>query len=80
MIYFSLTCIGKADYLGLNYYTSNYQAYKDRTGESVSYWNDQDTEGSVDDTWPRAKSNWLYSVPEGLTALLKYIHGGDQRR
>lgn len=64
--------IGKADYIGLNYYTANYATH--RIGLAApSFYNDQDANTSSDPKWPRAKSTWLYSVPEGLTAMLKYF-------
>lgn len=65
--------IGTSDYLGLNYYTSSIQAYKNCTDKPPSFLNDQNVSASVNSKWPRAKSSWLYSVPEGLTAILKYL-------
>lgn len=68
-IYFS---IGKADFYGLNYYSSSYATPStyERSGEP-SFWTDVYTSGSHNETWPVAKSTWLVSVPEGLRGMLK---------
>lgn len=63
---------GKSDYFGLNYYTSSMVAFRNRTGEPMSFDNDREIDIDVNPNWPNAKSKWLYSVPEGLRALLKY--------
>lgn len=63
---------GSADFLGLNYYTSRYVENAEETDEKTpSYANDVRIKETVDKSWIRAKSNWLYSVPEGLGALLR---------
>lgn len=62
---------GKADYFGLNYYTSNF-AHPRTPNTGVSHWDDQEVNLGDDASWPVAKSPWLKSVPEGLRAMLKY--------
>ena len=70
LIYFFI--LGKSDYLGLNYYTSQYAEPRRMNGnEEVGFWSDLETQVSSDQSWPRAKSTWLYSVPEGLREMLK---------
>ena len=67
--------IGSADYLGLNYYTSNFiePATDLNWAPAPSFYRDQNTQATMDDAWPTAKSGWLKSVPEGLRALLNWI-------
>lgn len=65
---------GSADFLGLNYYTSRYVERASKPiGEKPSWEYDFDCETSIDPNWLRAKSDWLYCVPEGLEGILKYI-------
>lgn len=65
---------GAADFLGLNYYTSRYVKLGQRnTNKKPSYENDARLEYSVDPKWKRANIGWLYSVPEGLGDLLRWI-------
>lgn len=64
--------IGTADFLALNYYTSRLVAPKIKSTESsIDY--DDELELSIDETWKRGKSDWLYNVPEGLYDLLMWI-------
>lgn len=65
---------GATDFLGVNYYTSSImmEATED-TFEKPSFSRDVFTWGWVDDSWPRAKSSWLFSVPEGLYQLLLWL-------
>lgn len=64
---------GTADFLGLNYYTSNYATPATDLSEwpNPSYYRDTNTKTSINETWPVAKSDWLRSVPQGLRDLLK---------
>lgn len=66
--------IGKADYYGLNYYSSSLTTPStyNRSGEAT-FWTDQYTSGSHNASWPVAKSGWLVSVPEGLRGMLKWV-------
>lgn len=66
--------IGSADFLALNYYTSRLVApITIKTTDEPSFEDDMGAEYFVNETWTRAKSSWLYSVPEGLFDLLKWI-------
>lgn len=62
---------GKADFLGVNYYTSQYVEPAEHINKEPSFWNDQELVKSQDVNWPQAKSKWLRSVPQGLRGLLK---------
>lgn len=64
---------GTSDFLGLNYYTANYAttATDLNVWPNPSYYRDQSTTTSVNETWPVAQSYWLRSVPQGLRELLK---------
>lgn len=64
---------GTSDFLGLNYYTSNFAtpATDPSQWPNPSYYRDRNTVTSVNETWPIAKSNWLRSAPQGLRDLLK---------
>lgn len=62
------------DFLGLNYYTSRIVSAGHYSPDSpASYDKDLNITLSVSSEWIRAKSQWLYSVPEGLTQLLMWI-------
>lgn len=64
---------GTNDFLALNYYSSGLTAdLKDAPNANLA---DSDNEiwSGIDPEWPRAKSTWLYSVPEGLHDLLVWI-------
>jgi beta-glucosidase/6-phospho-beta-glucosidase/beta-galactosidase len=58
---------GTTDFMGLNYYSS----YLGSVPENPSDHKDNGLDGGVHACWPRAKSAWLYSVPQGLRGLLK---------
>lgn len=61
-----------ADFLGLNYYTSRYvEAADPPVGKHPSAEYDSRLKYTLDSKWKRAKSSWLYCVPEGLESLLK---------
>lgn len=63
-----------ADFLGLNYYTSRnvLERSKDnRPFNKPSWESDSRLLLSVDPQWKRAKSTWLYEVPQGLKDILK---------
>lgn len=62
------------DFLGLNYYTSRIVSPgKYSPDASASYEKDLNVTLSINSEWIRAKSTWLYSVPEGLYRLLMWI-------
>lgn len=65
--------IGSADFLALNYYTSRLIAPKEEISNEPSFENDAGIDYFVDDRWTRGKSDWLYSVPQGLHDLLIWI-------
>lgn len=64
---------GTSDFLALNYYTSRLVIPREDEPTKISWYDDTNLDGPVDPSWPRAKSQWLYSVPEGLHDLLKWI-------
>lgn len=66
---------GSADFLGLNYYSSGISepAIDLENRPMPSYERDENVTLTYNESWPVAKSDWLYSIPEGLTELLKYI-------
>ncbi len=65
---------GTADFFGLNYYTSRYvKAAATAQGHIPSWDHDSNMEYDIDPIWKRAKSSWLYSVPNGLRDLLRWI-------
>lgn len=66
---------GSSDFFGLNYYTSrllDVERKQNLTG-SPAWYKDSRNRIFVDPSWKQAKSSWLYSVPEGLRDLLKWI-------
>ncbi|XP_067660669.1 lactase-like protein isoform X2 [Haliotis asinina] len=63
---------GSSDFFGLNYYTTRLVASKPME-DTPGYLGDKSYEGQTDPSWPRAVSNWLYSVPWGLRKLLGTI-------
>lgn len=68
--------IGSADFLALNYYTSRLLLPKGSASTEPSIDSVSDDTGVnvyINSTWARAKSMWLYSVPEGMHDLLNWI-------
>jgi beta-glucosidase/6-phospho-beta-glucosidase/beta-galactosidase len=67
---------GSADFLGFNYYSSRYVELNtseyDPTSQPTIY-QDSRVVTSIDPSWKRAKSEWLYSVPQGLHDALVWI-------
>lgn len=64
---------GTADFIGLNYFTSNYvepNSDSDLTRDP-SFYRDRNVHTSLDSSWPLAESMWLGSNPDGLRATLK---------
>jgi beta-glucosidase/6-phospho-beta-glucosidase/beta-galactosidase len=67
---------GSSDFFGINYYTSRLLSVdrKERNeSDSPAWFKDAKSVISVDPKWKRAKSEWLYSVPEGLRDMLNWI-------
>ncbi|XP_059615138.1 myrosinase 1-like [Phlebotomus argentipes] len=65
---------GTADFLGLNYYTARFLEPANYAEPANPSWErDQNLTYSVDPSWKRAKSTWLYMVPHGLRDILKWI-------
>lgn len=67
--------LGKSDFFGLNYYTSHFAEPATEVNYAPDMFNDQEIVTTIDPSWPQAYSRWLYSVPEGLRALLKWVQG-----
>ncbi|XP_058815937.1 myrosinase 1-like [Topomyia yanbarensis] len=67
---------GSVDFLGYNYYSSRLVKLDEReyniTGPP-SLDKDAGLVYSVDPSWKRAKSSWLYVVPEGLRGALNWL-------
>lgn len=65
---------GTADFFAFNYYTSRYaepEIYADNM--TPGFMKDMAVHMEPDPTWPRSNAPWLYSVPQGLEDVLKYI-------
>jgi beta-glucosidase/6-phospho-beta-glucosidase/beta-galactosidase len=65
--------VGSSDFLAFNYYTSRLVAPLSVIPSETSFDNDVGVEYSVDNSWTKGKSPWLYSVPKGLEDILKWI-------
>lgn len=68
-------CKGTSDFVGLNYYSGRYvkPAEDPNSFQNPSKGFDCYVWEMVDDDWPLGNNGWLYSVPEGLYQLLKWI-------
>lgn len=67
--------LGTADFLAINYYSSGLVAPRENDPDMPpSWWADMNLATSVDPTWKRAKSSWLFMVPQGLQDLLKWVN------
>lgn len=67
---------GSADFLGYNYYSSRLVAlnYSDYNPQDEPSWrSDSRIIPSTNSTWKRAKSTWLYNVPQGLHDALVWF-------
>ncbi|XP_055842752.1 myrosinase 1-like [Episyrphus balteatus] len=72
--YWTSVIKGSADFMGMNYYTSMFiNSSTEPRGENPSYERDYNYVSTVDTRCPKAKSFWLYAVPQGFEDLLKYI-------
>lgn len=67
---------GTADFFALNYYSSRLIVPRadDDNLDDISWYRDTNLDSPVDPNWKQAASEWLYSVPEGLRDLLKWIN------
>ncbi|KAG8376373.1 hypothetical protein BUALT_Bualt09G0056700 [Buddleja alternifolia] len=67
---------GSYDFIGMNYYTTNYASDDPNTTEAPGYAADQQVKLSFDrdgvPIGPQAGSNWLYIVPVGIYNLLSH--------
>ncbi|CAK7339252.1 unnamed protein product [Dovyalis caffra] len=69
---------GSFDFLGLNYYTTNYAAYMPLSNDvNASYLTDSranlSSERNGVPIGPKAASSWLYVYPRGIRDLLLYV-------
>jgi beta-glucosidase/6-phospho-beta-glucosidase/beta-galactosidase len=67
---------GSADFLGYNYYSSRFVELDPSDYDPTappSHYRDSRIIYSIDPKWKQAKSEWLYSVPEGLRGILNWI-------
>lgn len=65
---------GSADFLGLNYFTSRYvEEIEESKLPYPSYARDRRLKDVVQSDWKRSELEWLYSVPQGLGDILRYI-------
>ncbi|XP_055842671.1 myrosinase 1-like [Episyrphus balteatus] len=72
--YWTKVIKGSSDFMGLNYYTSRYiKPASEPQGENPSIERDYNYEIDTDPNWPKAKSFWIFCIPEGLEKILKYI-------
>lgn len=66
------TIRGTADFLGLNYYTSRIvENTSEPEGPNPSYQRDINLKFRVKPEWKQSASDWLYSVPEGISDILR---------
>ena len=71
-LYWSKIVKGSGDFLGLNYYSSRFAHMAEPPGGEIpSFEHDSRLKYSVNKRWKRAKSDWLYCVPQGLEDILK---------
>lgn len=64
---------GSSDFFGLNYYTSrNVELLKTPNGASPSYERDTMLNQSVEPEWIQSTALHIYSVPSGLSDLLRW--------
>jgi beta-glucosidase/6-phospho-beta-glucosidase/beta-galactosidase len=64
---------GTAEFLGVNYYTSRLVAPRLAPDSSPQLDHDIGMSFTVDENWTKAKTDWLYIVPEGIHDLLVWI-------
>lgn len=64
---------GSANFLALNYYTSRLVRPKQVYPEEYTWESDAGIDKLINDSWPKGKSDFLYSVPQGLHDSLVFI-------
>ncbi|XP_058073489.1 beta-glucosidase 12-like [Magnolia sinica] len=68
---------GAYDFIGINYYTSNYVIDLPRSNNSTSYLTDQHVNTTVVRNGipigPKTGASWLYVYPQGIRDLLVYV-------
>lgn len=64
---------GTSDFLGLNYYTSRMVEAPANPNTYPIIYDDSRANAYGDPSWPRAKSEWLFSYPDGLRDILIFI-------
>lgn len=65
---------GSADFLGLNYYSSRVvEIAPEPQGRSPSFTRDMNLKMTVKPEWKQSASDWLYSVPQGLGDILRFV-------
>lgn len=67
---------GTADFLGYNYYSSRLVQFNSsdfNPNVEPDWWTDSRIIFSTNPTWKRAKSTWLFNVPEGLHDALVWF-------
>ncbi|CAL1538499.1 unnamed protein product [Lymnaea stagnalis] len=64
---------GTADFLGLNYYTSNYATTADLPFDPPGYQFDMDIARETDPSWTGSGSSWLFSAPLGFREILNWV-------
>lgn len=63
---------GTLDFLGLNYYTSRLiELTENPMGMNPSWQRDSKLNMTINSSWIRSKSSWLYMVPKGLGDILR---------
>lgn len=65
---------GTGDYVGLNYYTSRIvELDTPNITDPPFFLKDMSIIETVDPNWPKSKSSWLYSAPEGFRVLMDWV-------
>lgn len=64
---------GSADFLALNYYSSSMVAPISFYDDIDPVHHDSEAVSFHDEDWKRARSSWLFQVPQGLYDLLNWI-------
>lgn len=65
---------GTADFVGVNYYTSNLVKLEvDPNSSKPPFLRDQRLTTYADPSWKQAKSDWLFSFPQGIRDILRLI-------
>ena len=68
----SAMILGSSDFLGINFYTTNYAYPEISDLEDVSWTADQDVGNYQDEYWYAAGSSWLKVTPWGIRQALNW--------